>query len=88
MQFNTITFPNENISYIAPSWNEMNQLAFEVSQQILKIGNQFDRIVTLAKGGWPLTRSMVDFLQIKEVASIGVKFYAGIGKHMDKPIQN
>jgi hypoxanthine phosphoribosyltransferase len=86
MNFKVINFPGEDTTYIAPTWNDLNDLAFVVSQKIIKDKKQFDRIVTLAKGGWPMTRSMVDFLGVGRVASIGVKFYAhGIYQKLDQP---
>ena len=78
MNFKVIKFPGEKTTYIAPTWDEMNQLAFTIAQKIIKDKQKFDRIITLAKGGWPMTRSMVDFLGVDKVASIGVKFYGGI----------
>ena len=85
MKFKVIKFPGEKTTFIAPTWDEMNQLAFEVSQKIIKDKKKFDRIVTLAKGGWPMTRSMVDFLSVDKVASIGVKFYGGINQKLTRP---
>jgi hypothetical protein len=80
-----VSFPEEDIKYLTPSWGQMNQLAFDISKNIELDGNEFDRIVTLAKGGWPMTRSLVDFLQIDEVASIGVKFYKGVDERYEHP---
>ena len=85
MDFKLIKFPGEKTTYIAPTWDEMNQLAFEISKKIIRAKLKFDRIVTLAKGGWPMTRSMVDFLSVDKVASIGVKFYNGIYKKLKQP---
>jgi hypoxanthine phosphoribosyltransferase len=86
MNFKVIKFSGEKVKFIAPTWDELNRLAFEVSQKIIKDKKKFDRIVTLAKGGWPMTRSMVDFLGVEKVASIGVKFYGrGIYKKLDRP---
>lgn len=85
MTLDTIKFDSEKISYVAPSWDEMQDLAFRVAQQIVADGKKFDRIITLAKGGWPMTRSLVDFLQVEEVASIGVKFYGGINERLKEP---
>lgn len=85
MNIPTITFENESINFTTPSWDDLNQLAFEISQKIIGENKKFDRIVTLAKGGWPMTRSLVDFLSVKEVASIGVKFYKGIDERFDQP---
>jgi len=85
MNFKTIKFSKDKISYIAPTWEEMNQLVFLVAKKIIEARESFDRIVTLAKGGWPMTRSLTDFLLIGKVASIGVKFYCGINKRLSTP---
>lgn len=86
MSLKNISFPGEDVHYISPTWDEMNNLAFKISQAIIKDKHHFDRIVTLAKGGWPMTRSMVDFLGVGKVASIGVKFYRrGIYKKLSQP---
>ncbi|MFZ5376762.1 MAG: phosphoribosyltransferase [Patescibacteria group bacterium] len=81
----TIHFANSKASFIAPSWGQMNDLAFEIAKQAFAADERFDRIVTLAKGGWPMTRSLVDFLKVGKVASIGVKFYSGINERLPKP---
>ncbi|MGD9129926.1 MAG: phosphoribosyltransferase family protein [Candidatus Woesebacteria bacterium] len=85
IKFNHIEFPNEEIKYIRPSWDDLNQLTFLISKEIIRSGMHFDRILTLAKGGWPMTRSLVDFLAIKNIASIGVKFYSGINTRLKEP---
>lgn len=85
MSLTNICFLGESINYLTPTWDEMNELAFKISQKMLTDGKKFDRIVTLAKGGWPMTRSLVDFLSIKEVASIGIKFYSGINQRFPEP---
>lgn len=85
MTFPPLTFKNDPVSYISPSWDQMNQLTFEVSRQIKKSDIKFDRIVTLAKGGWPMTRSLIDFTSIPEIASIGIKFYSGINQRLSEP---
>jgi len=85
MDFKPVTFPKCQTQYITPSWPDLDRLAFEVAQLIRDRGLKFDRIITLAKGGWPMTRSLVDYLEVKEVASIGVKFYAGINQKLKRP---
>lgn len=79
------TFKDEQHTFIAPTWADLDAAAFDISKKILKDGKSFDRLVTLAKGGWPMTRSLVDYLSIREVASIGVKFYSGIGERRTTP---
>ena len=85
MNFPKISFPKETTQYITPTWDDMNDLAFQISQKMIKAGKKFDRIVTLAKGGWPMTRSLVDFLGVEQVASLGIKFYSGVNQRFVKP---
>lgn len=81
-----ITFPNESLSFVSPGWEDLQQLAFKMSKDIRQSELQFDRVVTLAKGGWPMSRSLADFLEISEVQSLGIKFYKGIDERMAKPV--
>jgi hypoxanthine phosphoribosyltransferase len=86
MEFKNINFPNDEINYIAPTWDEMNELCFLIGKQMREQGIKADRIVTLAKGGWPMTRSLVDFTSVNSVASIGMKFYKSeLGERFEKP---
>lgn len=85
MDFVPIQFPESDISYISPSFEQLDTLAFHIARQMIDTGERIDRVVTLAKGGWPLTRSMVDYLSVPKVASIGVRFYAGVGQRLDQP---
>lgn len=91
MNLQSIQFPEESTKFTTPTWDEMQAIAFELSTTILSAGygsspdKKIDRLVTLAKGGWPMTRSLVDFLQIDHVASIGVKFYSGINQKLSQP---
>lgn len=85
MQFPVTSFPNEETKFIYPNWEQLNKITFRLAEQIVAEASQFDRIVTLAKGGWPMTRALVDFLQIPEVASVGIKFYQGINQRLNRP---
>lgn len=76
----------DGISYIAPTWEEMGHLCFEVAKQVIESRNKYDRVIALAKGGWTWTRSLVDYLQIEKVASIQVKFYSDIGQTNETPV--
>lgn len=78
-------FVGDDVEYSAPSWSDLQNLAFEIATNIHASLKKFDRVVTLAKGGWPMTRCLIDFLDIAEVASIGVKFYSGINERFDRP---
>jgi hypoxanthine phosphoribosyltransferase len=85
MELKTTHFSNDPIQYIAPTWDDMDQIAFSISKQIIEDDLKFDRIVTLAKGGWPMARPIVDYVQAKDVASIGVKLYKGINDREAAP---
>jgi len=85
MHFEQHIFPGDEFTYITPTWLELQQLTFEIAREIRASGQKFDRVVTLARGGWPMTRCLVDFLEVPEVASIGVKFYAGIDRRLAQP---
>ncbi len=85
MLFPVHSFSQDPMQYIAPTWSDLNLLTFEVAQQVLASEWQCDRVVTLAKGGWAMTRSLVDYLGVNDVASMGVKFYSGINQRLEKP---
>lgn len=79
------SFPQDSIAYVAPTWDELHALAFEMARQIRAADVSFDRVVTLAKGGWPMSRSLADFLEISEVQSLGISFYKGVDERQAKP---
>ncbi len=79
------SFSGDDAQYIIPSFADLECLTYQLSQKILTDKTQYDLIVALAKGGWAMTRSLVDFTQIEAIASIGVKFYVDIGKRLREP---
>jgi hypoxanthine phosphoribosyltransferase len=85
MELKPTNFSDDTIQYLAPSWNDMDSLAFSISKNILEDELKFDRVVTLAKGGWPMARPIIDYVQAKKVASIGIKLYKGINEREEKP---
>lgn len=86
LSFSVYRFPGSATEYVVPTWDELHELAFTVTNAIRASGQEFDRLITLSKGGWPMSVPLVDFLKIKAVASIGVKFYAGIGQTLAQPM--
>lgn len=74
------SFPHDPMSYEVLSWDEMTDLLFLVAKKITADNKKFDRIVSMAKGGWPMARMLADFLSIREASSIGTRLYSGIGK--------
>lgn len=84
-KLHTHSFTNDPISFIAPTWDELHALAFVMATHIRASEQNFDRVVTLAKGGWPMSRSLADFLEVAEVQSLGLSFYTGIDQRAAKP---
>ena len=76
----------DGISYIAPNWEQMGELCFDMARNIIESGTRYDRVVALAKGGWTWARALVDYLQIDNVASIQVKFYQNVGQTTETPV--
>jgi len=85
MTFKEISFENDKAKYITPSWDNLDDLTLQVAKQIKDKKEPFDLVVALAKGAWPMSRSFVDYSGVKELASLGVKFYKGINKRLEKP---
>ena len=85
MTFQEISFQGDSAKYITPSWDQLDRLTLDIAKQVKNSGLQFDLVVALAKGAWPMSRSFVDYSGIKELASLGVKFYKGINKRLEKP---
>jgi hypoxanthine phosphoribosyltransferase len=83
--FQSFQFPGDSVTYITPQWIELDRLTLSLAEQIMESPWQPDRVVTLAKGGWPLTRTLVDYLQIRPIASVGVRFYSGINERLESP---
>ncbi|MBI4098197.1 MAG: hypothetical protein HY426_04130 [Candidatus Levybacteria bacterium] len=65
-------------TYVAPTWEQLGHFTFDLAKQIMDSGENFDRIVALAKGGWTWARTLVDCLGIDEISSVRFKTYQGI----------
>lgn len=79
-----VTFDNQ--AYIAPSWEEMGEVSFNLAKAILKKNTHFDRMVALAKGGLTWSRTLADYLAIDAVSVVHIRFYKGIGETGKQPV--
>ena len=70
----------DNISYVAPTWDQMGEYTFLLSKEIIDSGQEFDRVVALAKGGWTWARTVVDFLQVPQLSSTRLKSYCNVNE--------
>lgn len=85
MQFEQIIFDLDPAKYIVPSWADLDQLCFELAKQINDAGEEFDLVVALAKGAWPMSRTLVDYLAMSNLVSLGIRFYSGINQRLSEP---
>lgn len=72
--------------YLTPSWEDMGKLCFKLSQNILDKNYKFDRLVALVKGGLTWSRTLLDYLNIKNLSAFQVEFYNDITKTNSRPI--
>ncbi len=70
----------DNISYIAPTWDQMGEFTFLLAKKILDSGQEFDRVIALAKGGWTWARTIVDLLQVPQLSSTRLKSYCNVNE--------
>lgn len=75
-----------SISYEYYPWSQLGDDIFALSKQIIESGQEFDRIIALAKGGLAFSRSLVDYLNVPEVSSIQIEFYSGINEASSAPV--
>ncbi len=72
--------------YLTPSWEDMGKICFSLAESILKKETKIDRLVALVKGGLTWSRTLVDYLNIKELSAFQIKFYDDVYKTRRQPI--
>ena len=70
----------DGMNYVCPSWDQMGDYTFELAQKIIDSGQNFDRVVALAKGGWTWSRTLVDFLNIDKLSSTRLQSYEAVNQ--------
>jgi len=85
MSLRTVSFQGEVAQYLVPTWQDLDRLTLKLAKKILGSGESFDLVVALAKGAWPMSRSLVDYLAMEQMASLGVRFYSGINQRLTQP---
>lgn len=85
MQFTTISFPGDPAKYITPTWDQLDSLTLKLAKQVKDQNLHFDLVVALAKGAWPMSRSFVGYSGVKELASLGIRFYKGVNSRLSQP---
>jgi uncharacterized protein len=68
------------------SWQQLGESMFEIAKRIIESGQKFDRVIALAKGGLTFSRSLVDYLDVKDISTFQIEFYTGIGTTAKTPV--
>lgn len=72
------SFDGDSAAYLLLTWDDVATSALKLARQITATPSQYDRLITLGKGGWPLARILADLLRLPDAASLGISFYDGL----------
>lgn len=75
-----------NQIYELYSWEEFGQHVLALAKNIIESGEEFDRLIALAKGGTVIARPLGDLCGIKELSSMQIEFYSGIAETNKTPV--
>ncbi len=75
-----------SLKFIAPSWEDIEELSYRIAKQIVDKNIQIDSIVAILRGGWIPARIIADLLGIEEIGVLGIKFYKSIETRKEQPI--
>ncbi len=67
------------------TWEKIELMCEKLANQIKGSGFKPEVLIGISRGGWIPARIISDMLGVYRVASIGVVFYKGVGKTLDKP---
>ncbi len=67
------------------SWKKIEAMCEELAKKVKESGFEPEILIGISRGGWIPTRILSDMLGVYRVASIGVVFYTGTAKTMEKP---
>ncbi len=75
-----------SIQYEVPTWNQIYDRLLLQAQKIHGSNFKADLIVAIARGGLIPARIFTDLLQTKELTTITIQYYVGIGKTRTQPL--
>jgi len=73
--------------YVVPTWNQIYEMLLEQAQKILSDGYKPDIIIGIARGGLVPARILSDLLEIRDLATIQIEYYAGIAQTKQEPVR-
>jgi hypoxanthine phosphoribosyltransferase len=69
-----------------PAWNHVYAMLLSQAEKIRRSGFKPDVIVGVSRGGWIPARVLADFLEITDLATVGVEFYVGVAETRKAPV--
>ncbi|AEM39615.1 phosphoribosyltransferase [Pyrolobus fumarii 1A] len=76
----------KQLRFITPSWSEIEELCMEIAEDVLRDGYKPDIVVGVLRGGIIPAKIVADYIGVKRIATVEVKFYAGIGATREEPV--
>ena len=72
--------------FLVPDWDEIEELAMEISEEVLGDGFEPDIVIGVLRGGIVAAKLVADYLGVERLSFFEIKFYAGIGVRREEPI--
>ena len=75
-----------NTQYEVPTWNQIYDMLLDQAQKIQGDGYKPDIIIGIARGGLVPARILSDLLEVPDLATIQIEYYADIAQTKQEPI--
>jgi uncharacterized protein len=73
------------LGYEVPTWSQIYDYLLVLAQKIQLSAYRPDVVVAVCRGGLIPARIMVDLLEVRQLASIQIEFYIGLGETREQP---
>lgn len=70
----------------AVSWREVEEGCVLIAENILREGVEIDTIIGILRGGWVPAQLLSDYLGVRSVGTLEIKFYKSVGETSEKPV--
>jgi len=74
------------MKFLHTTWDDIVRLCEDLASKILESGYRPDLIVAISRGGFAPARILCDILNVYTLASLCVKYYAGVAERKDRPV--
>ncbi len=75
-----------NTQYEVPTWNQIYDMLLDQAQKIQGDGYKPDIIIGIARGGIVSARILSDLLEVPDLATIQIEYYADIAQTKQEPV--